>query len=146
MALKQSNMAQLRETTPSGYVSGARMVGIATYTVAQAFTAASDKLELAVLPADARLVSAELIGVGVGAITATMGLMSGEVGASDNARTVGNQLLAAVSINDTAAKATTLACLNIAPSNVHRSIGVTLSGNVAAGSAKKITLVLEYVF
>lgn len=146
MALKQSKMAQRRETTPTGYVSGARMTGVASFTFAQLFTAASDKLELAMLPADAQLISAELIGVGVGAITATMGLMSGEVGDPDDDRTVGSQLISAVSINDAAAKATTLACLNIAPSNVHRSIGVTLSGNVTAGAAKKVHLVLEYVF
>ncbi|MGP9790693.1 hypothetical protein [Roseinatronobacter sp. NSM] len=145
MALFQSAMAARRETPPSGYVHGARMVAISSYTFTQDFTAATDKLELGLLPADTRAVRATLIGQNTGATNATMGLMSGEPGDMNDARTVGNEFFAAQAVNNAEVAGTVLACLNIAPSDKHRGIGVTLSANVTAGTTKKLTLVLEYI-
>lgn len=145
MAIKQSEMAKRRETPPSGYVHGARMVAISSYVFSELFTAASDKLELGILPADTQPVAARLIGENLGAVNAVLGIMTGEPGDPDNARTVGNELFAATSVETNPADATTLACLKIAPSDKHRSIGVTLSGNITAAANKKLTLVLEYI-
>jgi len=146
MPIMQSEMARRRETPPTAYVSGARMVAISSFTFTAAFTAAADKLELGMLPAGARVVGASLIGENMGAVNAVAGLMSGEPGDPNDARTVGSQLFAATSVQTAAVSATTLACLTIAPSNVHRAIGVTLSANITAAANKKLTLVLEYVF
>lgn len=144
MALKQTEMGKGRETPAIGYAHGALCVAVSTYTFTETFTAASDKLEMGVLPAGARPVRASLIGEGLGAITADLGFMSGEWGSNDDTRTVGDELIDAESVNDAVAEAGLLACKNIAAAETHRALGVVLSGNVAAGAAKKLTLVLEY--
>lgn len=144
MALKQTEMGKRRETPATGYVHGCLMVATSTYTFNAAFTAAADKIEMGVLPAGARPVRAILIGEGVGVITADLGFMSGAWGDNDDTRTVGAELIDGVSVNDAVAEATALACKNIAAANDHRALGVVLSGDVAAGAAKKLTLVLEY--
>ena len=77
-------------------------------------------------------------------MTADVGVMSGDFGAKDATRTAGNQLFDDQSVNNTEGNATRRACLAIAPSDKHRGIGVTLSGNVTAGASKRITLVVEY--
>lgn len=144
MALFQSKVARGKATPPTGYVSGARMTAVFTHTFDAAFTAASDKLELGLLPAGAQLLRAELISGALGAITADVGLMSGEAGTPDGARTVGNEILNDASVNGTAVSATTAACIAIAPDEGNRGIGVTLSGNVVAGANKTLTLVIDY--
>lgn len=144
MALKQTEMGKRRETPATGYMHGCLMVATSTFTFTEAFTAASDKIEMGVLPAGARPVRASLIGEGVGVITADLGFMSGKWGEKDDARTVGNELIDGVSVNGDVAEAGALNCKNIASSNEHRPLGVVLSGDVAAGAAKKLTLVLEY--
>jgi hypothetical protein len=146
MALFQSDMAKRRETPPNGYVAGARMVAIATYTFNQNFTAATDVLELGMLPAGARPIAVSLIGANTGATNATLGLMTGEDGSTDASRTVGTEFFSAQAINNATVNATLSACLAVAPSDKHRGIGVTLSADVTAGSTKKLTLLVEYVF
>lgn len=147
MAVLQTKHALRQEAAVSSYEVGC--------TITQTFvmpltsvgvTAAADKIELGMLPAEAQIVGATLIGEGLGAITASVGIMSGDFGSSDNARTVGTQLFSAQSVNDTEANATRKNCLAVAPTSGHRSIGATLSANVVAGAGKKLTLVLEYVF
>ncbi|WP_333826859.1 hypothetical protein [Pararhodobacter sp.] len=146
MALFQSSMAKRRETPPTAYVHGARMVSISKFTFTAAFAFATDKIEMGLLPAGARVVGARLIGRNLGgANNASLGLMSGEAGEPDNARTVGTQLFSAQAAQNAEPTATTLACLSIAPSDGHRGIGVTLSADVAAGD-RDLTLVLEYIF
>ena len=142
----QSEMAKRRETPPVGYVHGARMVAISTYTFTEDFTAADDVLELGILPAKTRCVGAKLIGENTGATNAVLGLMAGEVGDPDPARAVTDDLFGATAINNAEVEADTLDCLDIPVSDKHRSIGVTLSANVAAGATKKLTLVLEYTY
>lgn len=144
MALFQSRHALGQETAPVIYEAGCIGVAIFAYTFDKAFTAASDVLELGMLAADTRIIGATVIGEGLGAITADVGLMSGDFGAKDATRTVGNQLFNDQSVNDTEGNATRKNCLAVAPSDKHRGLGVTLSGNVTASASKKITLVLEY--
>lgn len=148
MSLFQSATAKRKATPPRALSSGARMTAVFTYTFSDAFTAASDILELGMLPATAQIVGAQVIGEGLGAITADVGIMDGAFGDPDDTRALTADLLFDdESVNDTEAAATSLACLGIAPDDdTHRGIGVTLSGDVAAGAAKKITLVLDYVY
>lgn len=144
MALKQTEMGKRRETPATGYVHGCLMVATSTYTFNAAFTAATDKIEMGVLPAGARPVRARLIGDGVGAVTADLGFMSGAWGDNDDTRTVGAEMIDGVTVNDAVAESTDQECLAIEAANDHRGIGVVLSGDVAAGAAKKLTLILEY--
>jgi hypothetical protein len=146
MALFQTALAQGRAPSPIGYVSGCVMVAISTHTFTSAFTAATDKIELGLLPAGARPVRVQVLGEGVGDITADVGFMSGDPGQNDNARTVGDELIDGVSVNDAVAAAPLADVLAITPTETHRAIGAVLSGNVAAGASKRLTLVLEYTY
>jgi hypothetical protein len=146
MALFQTAQAQGRAPSPIGYVSGCVMVAIATHTFTTNFVAADDKIELGLLPAGARPVRVQLLGEGVGAITADVGFMSGEPGDPSNARTVDDNIIDGVSVNDAVAAAPLAALLAITPTETHRAIGAVLSGNVAAGASKRLTLVLEYTY
>lgn len=148
MATFQSRHALRQLPAVQAFAAGVTITQVFEFDFAtQAFVAAADRIEMGMLPAGAQLVGATLIGTaGLGAITAGVGLMSGEFGSNDNARTVGTQLFAATSVNGTENNATRAACLAVAPSENHRSLGLTLSGNVAAGANRRVTLVVEYVF
>ena len=145
MALFQSRHALGQETAPVVYAANTTGTAVFSYTFSTNFVAAADILELGMIPADCRITAATVIGEGLGAVNATVGVMTGDFGAKDGTRTTGSQLFNAQSVNDTEANATRKNCLAIAASDKHRGIGVTLSGNVTAGAAKRITLVVEYI-
>ncbi len=115
----------------------------------QAITAASDVIELGPLPAKAQLISATVIGASVGAITATIGVLTGEAGDPLASRALAGgagNVITAGSINDTETAATRAACLGVTPSDTHRGIGGTVSANIAAGAGKKIRVVIQYYY
>lgn len=147
MSLKQTDFAYGREQQPTGYAFGAVCAVILEHTFTEDFTAATDVLELGCLPGGAQVVSATLIGEGLGAITADIGTMDGKAGENDDSRALTTDLLFdGVSVNDNEAAATQLTCLGIARTPDHRGLGATLSGDVAAGAAKKLTVIVEYIF
>lgn len=113
------------------------------------YTAASDVLELGPLPAYAKPINVVSIGEGLGATTATIGLLTGEAGNPDNARALAGastNFLTAASVNDTEVAATKVNCLKVASAQSHRGIGATLAGNIAAGAGKKLRLLVEYIY
>lgn len=128
--------------------SGTVMKAVFEHTFNAAFTAATDILEIGLLPAHARVLGATVIGAGFGgAITADVGILTGDQGANDDTRALtGTEFFSAANVNGAEADMTTAAALAIAKTQGHRGIGVELSVDVAAGSAKKLTLVLEYVY
>lgn len=112
--------------------------------------AAGDILELAILPVNSRLVDATLITEGdFAALTADIGLMTGEVGAEfnqdDTARTSGNELFAAAPL---ATRFQRLVKPDVVllqrPENVETSIGVKFSGAVPKAAGKRVHLILYY--
>lgn len=146
MAVKQSEVGKRRQPVPTSHVSGVRVIQMVSYTATESAIATTDKVELGILPARAQLVGIDLIGAGFGAITAKVGLMSGVVGAPDDARTVGSEFWAAQSVNDAEARLTKAAALAIAPAEADRSIGAQFSALVAVGAGKTLTLLIEYTF
>jgi len=146
MSLFQSDTVMRRKSPPTPQAAGITAKAVFKYDFTQAFTAASDLLEIGVLPATAQLMGAEVIGVGLGAITADIGLMDGEAGSRDETRTAGVELFDDQSVNNATASTATADCLAIAPEGIHRGIGVALSGNVAAGASKTLWLVIEYTY
>lgn len=128
--------------------SGTVMKAVFEHTFTTAFTAATDILEIGLMPAHARVVGATVIGAGFGgAITADVGLMTGDQGANDDTRTLtGTEFFNDADVNGAEADMTTAAALAVSQDQKHRGIGVELSADVAAGAAKKLTLVLEYVY
>ena len=117
------------------------------YNFDAAYTAATDEIEMGFLPAGAQITRLTVIGNGVGAVTAKVGWMSGTFGDVDTARTVGSEFFATQSVNDTEASVDADVLHAIAPdANTHRPIGLTLSADVAAGSAKYVQVIIEYHF
>lgn len=148
MATKQTKHAKRQEAALVNYQAGVSCTAVFTFDFAtEGLTAASDRVEMGMLPADAQLIGLAVVGTaGLGAITATVGIMDGEFGDASDARTVATALITAQSVNGTEGGATRAACLGVAPAATHRSIGATLSGNVAAGANKRLTVIAEYVF
>jgi hypothetical protein len=155
MALKQSAVSTRKMAQPVAYAAGQRVTAVIPIDITAAgigaVTAVSDKIEVGYIPAGALLVGAELISEAIGAaLTADVGLMTnssdGEFGNQSNSSTVGSQILNDASINNTAVSAATIACVNLGRDETkHRAIGITVSGDIAAGAGKRLTLVLEYV-
>lgn len=105
----------------------------------------TDKLELGFLPMHCRIRSALLIPAGFGAaIAVTVGLMSGEPGDPDDARTVGNELFDAEAVNASAVEMTALTGFNLTPTSTNRAIGLTVGTSIAAGVGKGVTLLMDY--
>ena len=112
--------------------------------------AAGDILELAILPANAVLADAVLVTEGAfAALTADIGIMSGEVGADLNedgsARTSDNSLFAGAALATTFARlAKPDVILLQRDDDTETSIGVKVSGAVAKAAGKRIHLILYY--
>lgn len=144
--LHQTKTAKGLNTPPVPYQAGQEMVAVFEHTFNAAFTAASDKIELGLLPGGAILTGATVIGEGLGVNTADVGFMSGEPGDNDDTRAVGTEFFDDQSVNDTEQAMTAAAAKNLAADQSHRGIGATLSADVAAGAAKKLTLVIRYTY
>lgn len=144
------HLSRAAKTTaaPIAGQSGTLMVAVFEHTFTTAFTAATDILEIGLMPAHARVVGATVIGAGFGgAITADVGLMTGDQGANDDTRTLtGTEFFNDADVNGAEANMARAAALAVTQSQTHRGIGVELSTNVTAGAGKKLTLVLEYVY
>lgn len=113
------------------------------------YTAGADVLELGPLPAYGKPINVVSIGEGLGATTATIGLLTGEAGNPDNARALAGaatNFLTGASVNDTEVAATRKDCLKVTSAQSHRGIGATLAASVAAGSGKKLRVLVEYIY
>lgn len=152
MAIIQSDYATGKKETHQSVMAGDVMFTRFQYEFATQLNSA-DILELGVLPAGCVPVPGlstmitEANGGNFTGLTANVGIMSGEVGSTDAGRTLGTEFFAAV---DLAAAATNpvvrlQALLNLAPSELNRSIGFQASGNIVALAGKKVTLLLGYV-
>lgn len=145
MALFQSHAAKGKQTPPTGYVAGAKMVAIFPFTFTEAYESTTDLVEIGILPAGAQLLGATLISGANGAtITADVGILSGAAGAKDDSRTMGTEFITAGAAHNASAAATLAACLAIAKADVHRGIGVTMSADVVAATTATLKLVIEY--
>lgn len=133
-----------RRVAPTPFTAGALITARYDWTFSAGFVAASDKLELGILPLGCRIVGYKLIPSNMNG-NISVGIMSGEVGLNDAARTVGAELYSAVAIASTIITAELAAALDLAPVQADRSIGVTLSADVAGAANKKIGLILNYV-
>lgn len=145
MAIKKSlyTGGMARQTLHSPFTA---MVPV-TVIIEHAFTealAATDILELAVLPAYCKVLSAELLTVGTATTTFDVGFMSGRPGSTDAARTSGTELFAAaVPTTKAEASIAALSALTDDPS-ADRGIGVKASAAIAANPATKLFLRLTY--
>lgn len=146
MALFQSATAKFRKTPPVPQQAGMVATAVFTYNFNRDFTAASDILELGLLPAGAQPLGATVIGETGTVCNADIGIMTGDAGENDETRTSGVEFFDNADVNAAETAATVKTCLAIAPVEKHRGIGVVLSANIVAGAGKKITLVMDYVY
>lgn len=144
MAIKKSTYTggMGRPTLHSPYVAHVAAEAIVEHTFREA-VAATDVLELVVLPAHCKILAAELVSVGTAAITFDVGFMSGKPHSADPARTSGEEIFADVTPT-TAVSAGIPALSALAASPNDRSIGVKPSALVAASGTTKLFLRIRY--
>jgi hypothetical protein len=130
--------------TPRPQTAGAVHVAKFRHTFSSALAAAAI-LELGVLPAYAHIVDYKLIPEGdFAGVTASGGIMTGELGADDDARDAGTELFSAATALDAVQAPDKAAAYNVAPVEQARGIGLKFSGQVVANAAKKLTLIVTY--
>ena len=147
MAIKQSPWALFKQTAARPITSGA-VTRQEFFYDASAGLLAADIVDLGVLPANAKIHDAFIYGdVSIGTTNATVGIMSGELGSTDGARTLGTEIFNAAAITNAhtaLVRMTNPAAQHLAAGATDRSIGLQVSADVAAGAGKIIRLVVAY--
>lgn len=140
MAIVQSAWGAARKQAPVSCEAGGVVAEKYKYVIT-ADMAANDIIELAVLPAYHTIVDAILIVDEAGTATYDVGIMSGTVGSTDQARTCGNELFAGAA-DATVTRMTKTAGFRITPIEGDRSIGVKVLGAGITQASQVIELVL----
>lgn len=151
MAIVKSQWVIRTRTTARPQSSGATHVTEFIYDFGiEKPLAAGDILELGVIPVYAKITHSTLVTEGTfTGLTADVGFMTGEVGEDKmpdgtTDRTSGNEMFAATDLTQRLASLSKPDALLLAPSDAERSIGVKVSGAVAAAAGKRIHLLLFY--
>lgn len=147
--LYQSEWVKGARPVPRPQTAAAVHAQLFMMKVPESGLADGDILELAVLPPFAHVVGAELVKTGdLGAATVNIGLMSGETGEKTNqdgsARTVGTEFFAAQALASEITPLSKASALEIKSVERDRSIGVKITGDIAAGDGKAIGLMLRF--
>lgn len=132
MTILQSQHVTGQKAVPQAFTAGANVSYIADFVIPAGLTiATTDIVELAVLPADHHVVSAQVIPTGSFGtdVTADIGIMSGTVGDKVSVRTSGDELFGDVTLTALASLSKGDAII-LAPSNQDRSIGVKFSASI----------------
>ena len=128
------------KSLPLNFTAGTRVDVLQTFVLDADFTAASDHLELAILPPDVKIVGAAVECEGITeTVNYTLGFLD------DDETTVGTELIAATS-DATAASALLSKLAAIAASAEDRIIALDLSGDVTGAGTKKINVLLSYQY
>lgn len=144
MAIKKSIVfgGNARQVLHAPFTANVPAIALVEHVFKEAI-ATGDILEMAILPAYCRPLSAQLLGVGLGATTVNVGLMSGEAFSDDPARVLENSIFAAASTG-TMQEASLANLLPIIGAGLPRSIGVSFSAAVAANIANRLILRVTY--
>lgn len=142
MAIKTSVYSRGQVQLPSPTIANHEVVEIIEHEFAEALPSA-DILDLFPLPPGCRITDIRVITTGTGAATMNMGLMTGEVGSTEAARTLGTDLFSAVTPT-TAQTATIPSLASIKKAGDARSIGVRFSAAVPAGPGNKLIAIIRY--
>lgn len=143
MAIHQSDWATGKKQTYRPQTAGAVHAQRFEITLAKT-VAAADIVELGVLPPYARIVGATLVPEGsFAAITADIGIMSGDTGDTDPTRTSGDELFDGAALS-AVTSAVGAEALLLEATELPRSIGVKFSAEVTGATTKKLTLIVFY--
>ena len=140
MAFYQSDIGKRITSAPIVYEYGDVKVAEFFYTFSAGFVAAADKLELGEIPANARVLFVDIIPANLNG-NITIGVMSGELGDPDSARTVGSEIVSAQAMSSTAIRVVPVIPATI---NVRRSIGLIASADITGAANKSILLRVYY--
>lgn len=140
MALFQSDWGKRIKQAPTSREAGGVVCEKYTYTVTGNL-AAGDIIELGVLPAYHDVVDAVLILDEAGTATYDLGIMSGEVGSPDPARTSGAQFFSGVA-DATVHRLALPGAFRLAATDADRSIGLKVVGAGITAASQVFTLVL----
>lgn len=144
--LYRSDTSKLTKPVITTSLAGVPSVNIFEYTFDAAFVAASDVIEIGLLPAHQRIVALSVIGLNTAANqTATVGIMSGRFSDNDPTRTLETAITAALDCDDETTAAPLSTLIAFEPTSSDRGLGIELSVNEAASASKKITVVLETI-
>lgn len=140
MAILQSNYALGVVTVPHAFTAGAVVAYQATFTIPTGEDVdTTDIIELAVLPADHKIVDALIIPSGdFDGATADIGIMDGAVGDPDSTRTSDDSIFDGVALT-ALARVTAGTGLLLDTDDEDRSIGVTFSKKIT-GAGQKLTI------
>lgn len=153
MTIYQSGWATRQRNTANSGCAGAVIAQMFEFELTSTALQVGDIIEIGVLPAhnsvsNAILISDELDTNAAPTIAFDVGVMSGEVGDDESARTCGAELFAASSIGQAGgvAKTTLATAFTIAAADKDRSIGVeiTAAALTQAAAGAKLRLLLEY--
>lgn len=140
--IKQTPWVKGQAMTPVPAAAGVVVTQAFTYTISAALTAATDILEMGILPANCTVVDAILHVDEAGLAVWDAGIMSGDVGSTDSGRTSGAELF-----NDaadaTVNRMSAIGGFKIAAVGYDRSLGVKASADVTAAN-QVITLIVSY--
>lgn len=148
MSLFQTAAVKSRRTyPPTAFQAGQMMAAVFEHTFDEAFTAASDILEIGLLPAGAKLLEATLISGALGSgVTATLSVMDGEPGAKDSARAAATDIQTGIAAHSATTPLNVNTLTAFPASDSHRALGLEFSADITAGGTKTVKLVIYYHF
>ena len=147
MALFQTGWSTRQLNTATADCAGEEVAQEFEHTFTAVALAAGDIVELGILPAYNKISDAILAADAVGAgITFDIGIMSGEVGDPDAARTCDASIFAAsnVAAAGGVARVTLATAFTIASKEFDRSVGLKIVAPGAQAAGTKVRLILKY--
>jgi len=145
MALHQNDVGQRRKPVATAHYAGVEAVNIFTHTFAAAFTAATDVLEIGMVPANTIATEITLIGDTISALqTATIGILDGDYGDGDDTRDIATQIATGLDVADATASVPVATAIAVAPANTNLGLGIKLTVDVAAG-AGTLTVIVKHI-
>ena len=145
MALHQNDVGQRRKPVATAHYAGVEAVNIFTHTFADAFTAASDVLEIGMVPANTRMTEITLIGDTITtAQTASVGILDGDYGNDDDSRDFDTTIASGLDVDDATATVPVATTIAVAAEDQNKGLGIKLTANVAAG-AGTLTVIVKHI-
>jgi hypothetical protein len=150
MTTRQTKYANGQRSVPYPKDAGGCVSVRASYDIVSgqdpALIAATDRIEMFILPAFCTVDEMIFYGVSGAAGTCNIGLMSGTAGDPDvaNARTVGVEFFSAVSNNAAQTRMILPTGFDIAPVDYDRGVGLTVSADITQGAGRYLRIKAIY--
>lgn len=155
-AIKQTRFSNGQRSVPVAKAAGEEMTVVVSYsfvsgeynaTIAAALTAATDRIEMFILPANHAITDMMVMGVAGSALTVDVGLLDGTAGdaVSTTREITASLYFDDASVNAAGAVRMTLAAGFIIPAvDYDRGVGIVYSGDQALGAGRFVRLVAKY--